>query len=95
MYANKIQRRYFIGAHQIKYVRLYVESGTAMIEFKLANGKTKRARRDGWVDGASVNDPAPDAAQVRASRRTLMEMKAGVRERQGGDFVGLVTTRRV
>jgi hypothetical protein len=99
MYAKTIEVGHFIGPHQVKHRREYVQSGTRMVLFGLSNGKERCVRlgngreQGGWVDGARARDLA--AGQVRVATR--VELKAGIRERQTArdeHLTGLVTTRR-
>lgn len=92
MNATSINRGTLLYGSVVRNVRQYIELGKPMLEFTLANGLVVTARRNGSVPlTAGPIDLA--AAWVKVPTRT--EIKAAVKERQGGDYVGVVTTRRV
>jgi hypothetical protein len=96
MHANKIRKNYFVGHSQVRSVRPVIEAGRAVIRIELADGEVMYPLAASWVDGVTFHNTLK-AGPVRQARR--VELKAAIKERQGAregaEYVGLVTTRRV
>lgn len=93
MRANTIRRGTLIGDARVLRTGYLIELGERKYVFHMSNGDRIVASVTDEIDVTRPGRIELHAAWIKRPTRT--ELVAGVKERQGGDYVGVVTTRRV